>query len=82
VVYSAQLREKYRTKFWVNCIKWTVSQDMYGVKVSNLGHIYFNINVTSQKKISSIPRFAEMLTLKHWPLQNCFNSSALSEKWT
>ena len=26
---------------------------MYGVKISNLGHIYSNINVASTKKISS-----------------------------
>ena len=60
--------------------KWAVSQDtgMYGVKISNLGHTFFNMNVTSQKKISSTPRFVEMLTLKYRLLQNCFNSSALS----
>jgi len=33
--------------------KLAVSQDMYGVKISNLVHTYFNIIVTSQKKISS-----------------------------
>jgi len=33
--------------------KWTVSWDVNVVKISNLGHTYFNTNVTSQKKISS-----------------------------
>jgi len=28
---------------------------MYRVKISNLVHTYFNINVTSQRKISSTP---------------------------
>ena len=28
------------------------------------------------------PRFAEMLTIKYRPLQNCFNSSALLGQWT
>jgi len=48
---------------------------MYGVKISNLVHTYFNINVTSEENQLLTPRFAEMLTLKYRPLQNRFNSS-------
>ena len=52
---------------------------MYGVKISNLVHTYFNINVTSKENQLLTPWFAEMLTLKYRPLQNCFNIALLSQ---
>ena len=52
---------------------------MYVVKISNLVHTYFNINVTSEENQLLTPRFAEMLTLKYRPLQNRSQSHALAQ---
>ena len=43
-----------QNQFWGQNVKistkWTVSQEVYGVKISNLDHTYFNINVTGLSK--------------------------------